>query len=120
VQEALLYIKDHLNDPALHVGAIAEHVGMHRNYLGQLFAAETGKRVCRYVTERRIERAQALLKSTTWQVKLVATECGFANANWFCHVFCAHSGETPAEYRRRHFRPPADPSNPSASDSAAR
>jgi len=98
--QAKTYIELHLGDPKLTVRRVADFLDLHPDYLAHLFVCEFGERMARYITKRRVERARTLLRSTEWQVKRVARECGFAAPNWFVHVFREHSGETPGSYRR--------------------
>ncbi len=105
VREALRFIDDHLADSALTVNGVARHIDLHPCYLGHLFTTQVGERMNRYIARRRIELARRLLTTTTRQIKRIAVECGFANPNWFCHVFVEHTGTTPGEYRRANLNP---------------
>lgn len=102
VREAIVYIDHHFTDPALTVTGVAQRLRMSPTYLAHLFSAEMGLRMSRYITNHRVERAKKLLAGTQWQIRRVATESGFANADWFSHVFHAHVGCTPSVYRRTH------------------
>jgi AraC family transcriptional regulator len=53
----------------------------------------------RYVLQRRIERAQALLRATALPLTHIALECGFYSASHFSTVFKKNIGVTPTEYR---------------------
>ncbi len=101
VLRALEYIEHHLSDPRLTVGRVALELHIHADYLAHLFAEQVGQRMSRHIAARRIELAKDLLATTDWQIKRVASETGFANPNWFSHVFNAHIGATPGEYRRK-------------------
>jgi len=106
VTRALAYIDANLGDPHLSVTAVAVAVGSHPDYLAHLFARHTGRRMSRHITDLRVARARRLLETTDWQVKRIAWECGFANANWFSHIFHQRLGQTPSAHRRkaqRHF-----------------
>ncbi len=101
VLSALKYIDAHLADPKLSVRGIALAHDIHPDYLAHLFAGQVGERMSRYIAARRIERAKNLLLATDWQIKRIAHEAGYANANWFSHVFGVQTGLTPGDYRRR-------------------
>lgn len=106
VIRAQAYIDANLSDPHLSVTAVAVAVGSHPDYLAHLFARHTGRRMSRHITDLRVARARGLLETTDWQVKRIAWECGFANANWFSHIFHQRLGQTPSAHRRkaqRHF-----------------
>jgi transcriptional regulator GlxA family with amidase domain len=102
VAQAIEYIEAHLADPGLSVRKVARHLELHADYLSNLFAGQTGQRMVYYIATRRTERAKNLLKTTPWRVKRIASECGFANPNWFCRVFGAQTGTTPSAYRNGH------------------
>ena len=100
VLQAIEYIESHLSNPELSVGHIASRLGIHRDYLANLFARQVGQRMTKHIAARRVERAKNFLVTTHWQVKRVAAECGFVNPNWFCHVFSTHTGVAPSKYRK--------------------
>jgi AraC-like DNA-binding protein len=98
---ALRCVEERLADPTLTVAGVARHVGVHPNYLSHLFAEQTGQRLSRFITDRRVERAKTLLVTTHWPIKRIAHETGYANPNWFSFVFRAFAGLTPSEYRKK-------------------
>lgn len=101
VRRAVVYIERNLGDPTLGVASVAAALGVHPNYLSHLFVGQLGQRMSRNVAQQRIDRAKTLLTQTTWQIKRVAIETGYAHPRWFCHVFTCHTGVTPSEYRKR-------------------
>ncbi len=101
VRQAIEVLDRHAGDPDLTVAVIARKVGMNSTYLAHLFCKQVGLRMSRYLAERRIELAKHLLATTDRQIKRVAYESGHHNADWFSHVFRAHTGSTPGQYRRR-------------------
>lgn len=54
-----------------------------------------------YLTERRVQRARALLASTDATVAAIAADCGFAHQSRLGAVFKARLGVTPQQYRSR-------------------
>lgn len=101
VREAVEYIDEHFTDPEVNAGGIARMLHVNTTYLAHLFAEQVGTRMSRYITDRRVDLAKKLLAGTTWQVKRIARETGYASPDWFSHVFHAHSGLKPGEYRRQ-------------------
>lgn len=53
----------------------------------------------RWLRQQRLERARALLRSTTMQVSEVAFQCGFENLSHFSRAFKEHFGHAPAALR---------------------
>ena len=99
VQAAIEHINRRLADHRVTVASIARDLGTSSSYLGHLFAEQVGRPMHCYITERRIELAKKLLKTTDWQVKRVAYESGHSNSDWFSQVFRGQVGMTPTEYR---------------------
>jgi AraC-like DNA-binding protein len=101
IRQAIQYIDDNLSDPHLTVRRVAEALGLNTNYLSHMFANEVGERMGIVITKRRIAKAQALLSTTSLQIKCIAQDTGHANPNWFSHVFRVVTGITPNQYRAR-------------------
>lgn len=101
VLRALQYIDEHLFDTNLTVAWIARELDIHPYYLSHLFAGQVGQRMGRFIAARRVDRAKTLLAATDWQIKRIALDTGYANPNWFSHVFGVHTGLTPLGYRKR-------------------
>lgn len=98
---AISYIKAHLSDTDLTVAGIAGRLKMNATYLAHLFSTRMGVRMSRFIAKKRMELAKRLLSTTQWQIKRIAFECGYANPDWFSHVFHDYVGCPPGEYRRR-------------------
>jgi len=101
VRKAVEYIDEHFTDPSITMDGVARLLDVNPTYLAHLFTEQIGLRMSRYIADRRIGLAKRLLVGTTWQVKRVAKETGYANPDWFSHVFHAQTGMKPCEYRRR-------------------
>ena len=101
VLAAIRHIEEHLRDPKLTVGCIGRALAIDPNYLSHLFAEQVNVRMSRYITIRRMDLAKTLLATTLSQIKQISLECGFANPNWFCHVFRTHTGDAPGTFRRK-------------------
>lgn len=102
VRAAIAYIQANLTDPRLSVASVGRALEINSTYLAHLFARHMKKRMSAYIAACRVERAKTLLAGTTLQIKQVAAQCGFTNAEWFSQVFRANTGTTPIRYRTRH------------------
>lgn len=71
------------------------------SYFSTLFKKETGKTLTDYVTEKRMEKAKALLRTTNLQVQTVAQHCGIFDVHYFSKMFKAKTGLSPKEYRQK-------------------
>ncbi len=100
VQKVLMVIDSDLTaDLSLH--KLAETFSINASYLSSLFKRETGKTLTDYVSQKRIEHAAYLLKSTNWQIQTIAQHCGIFDVNYFAKMFKKHMGKTPKEYREK-------------------
>lgn len=107
VDRAVEYIRRRVADPDLTVMHVARALNMNATYLGHLFVEHMGTTIRRYITQCRIARAKKMLADTGWQVKKVALESGYRNADWFSQVFHAETGMTPRAYRLSSRRGPS-------------
>ncbi len=78
---------------------IAGMNGVSESYFSTLFKKETGKSFIQFVTEKRIDFAKNLLRTTNLQIQTVAQHCGILDVHYFSKMFKAKVGKTPKEYR---------------------
>lgn len=67
----------------------------------RVFSATFGETPHRYLQQRRIERAAALLRDTDLSVSTVCTQVGFASFSTFTRTFKTILGQTPSAYQAR-------------------
>ena len=63
------------------------------------FKATFGEPPHRYLQRRRIERAMALLRDSTWSITEIGLAVGFASPGTFSRTFKAVVGQSPSTYR---------------------
>jgi transcriptional regulator GlxA family with amidase domain len=68
----------------------------------RLFTATYGQTPAAHLTERRIERAQDLLRSTNLSVTEVCFAVGYSSLGSFSSRFTQIVGETPSEFQHRY------------------
>lgn len=88
-------------DGDLRLSALAAAAGVSPSSLAKSFRATIGASLHQYVLRRRIERAQALLRTTRMPVTEIAGLTGFGNSQHFSTAFRRAVGSTPSQYRRR-------------------
>lgn len=101
-RNALQLIDEHILanlDSALDLGTLSELVGMTRFHFARSFKATTGVPVYRFVTDRRMNRAAALLHTTDWTVRQVAESVGFSSMSHFLLQFSRAWGRRPSDLR---------------------
>ena len=93
------YVGDNLRGD-LSLRGIARELGRSPYGVARAFKRSTGLTLHRYVTERRLERAKALLAGTDLSVGEVCCRVGLTSQSHFTRLFGKHVGTTPTAYRR--------------------
>lgn len=81
---------------------LAATAGLSKYHFLRLFRATYGRTPAQYVSERRIERAQDLLRSTNLTVTEVCMTVGFSSLGSFSSRFREIVGESPSAFQRRY------------------
>ena len=92
------YIEQHLTED-LSLNDVAEWIDLSPAYVSRIFKEGTGENFVEYLSERRVEQAELLLKNTHLSIKEVGFKCGFNNMQTFIRTFKKISGCTPSQYR---------------------
>jgi AraC-like DNA-binding protein len=96
--------RDHIDrhyDAALNLDELARVAGVSKFHFARCFEASYGETPIRYLTRRRIERAQDLLRSANLTVTEVCMLVGFSSLGSFSARFTQLVGESPTAYRDR-------------------
>lgn len=83
---------------------LAQHTGVHPNYLCAKFRAVKGQSVFSYICELRIDHAKRLLSTTQLPVSEVAQRSGFSDLSTFREKFKKICGMSPKDYRKTFFK----------------
>jgi AraC-like DNA-binding protein len=97
--------RDHADrhyDEPLDLEGLARIAGISKFHFQRLFKATYGLTPAAYVSERRVERAQDLLRATNLTVTEICHSVGFSSLGSFSSRFRALVGETPSEFQRRY------------------
>ncbi|MET7484152.1 helix-turn-helix transcriptional regulator [Streptomyces sp. NPDC005538] len=89
-------------EPELDLGAVAAHAGYSRYHFIRAFKEAYGETPGHYLTHRRIERAEDLLRTADLSVTEICNLVGFSSLGTFSTRFKAWTGLTPTEYRAKH------------------
>jgi AraC-like DNA-binding protein/mannose-6-phosphate isomerase-like protein (cupin superfamily) len=79
----------------------ARAVGVSPNHLNRLLRQQTGLTFRQLLIQRRIELAQAMLRTGDAMCTEIAMSCGFGDSNYFARLFKRRTGLSPTEFRRR-------------------
>ncbi len=82
------------------IGDIARRIGVDRTYLFRLFKKETGMSPQEYLRNYRLKKAQALLRTTTLTLDMVAGSTGLGDASHLSKLFREAYGCSPGAYRQ--------------------
>lgn len=96
--------RDHIDrhyDRDLNLDQLASVAGVSKFHFARCFEAAYGETPIRYLTRRRIERAQDLLRVANLTVTEVCMTVGFASLGSFSARFSRLVGESPTAYRNR-------------------
>lgn len=103
LRRILDYIEAHLDQPVT-LDELARLVDLSPYHFIRMFRREVGATPYRYVCDRRIARARALLAETELPIAEVARLCGFVRHAQFSAAFARAVGIAPMQYRRSHAR----------------
>jgi AraC-like DNA-binding protein len=85
----------------LDLDTLADAAHVSKYHFARSFARAYGETPMRYLTQRRIERAQDLLRSANLTITEVCMMVGFSSLGSFSARFRELVGESPTEYRDR-------------------
>lgn len=97
------YIYDHLNS-RITIEALADYTNLSPSYLSRLFKKELGVAISDYINEKKIEKAQHLLKYSDYSLIEIANYLAFSSQSHFIQTFKKAVGLTPKKYRDKFYR----------------
>lgn len=103
--ERIQAVLEHINEHAfekLTIEFLAGVCGLSPSRFAHLFQEQMGQSPMQYIEERRLERAQELLRITSRPIAQIAEECGFSNPFYFSRIFKARTGVSPRDARTRY------------------
>ena len=98
VQRAVEYIRTNFTQE-LTIQAIADHVGLNRDYFARLFKRKTGKTLQEYITDVRFDEAYRCLY-LNMSVKEAALNSGFKDVSNFSKLFKKRDGVSPKQWKK--------------------
>jgi AraC family transcriptional regulator len=98
LKRVLEYMHSHL-ERDLHLQELAEVANLSTFHFAKLFKRSTGYSPHQYVLQRRLERAQELLRNPHISLSEVSLRAGFADQSHLTNVFRRFVGLTPSRFR---------------------
>jgi YesN/AraC family two-component response regulator len=105
--KAIIVVMDYIYDnlhTRMTIGELADAAGLSVTYLSKLFRKEVGMTVKEYITRKRIQAAENMLRYSEFSCLAISDYLCFSSESHFIQVFRKHTGETPKRYREKYFR----------------
>ena len=83
----------------LTIKALCKRLGVTRSTLYRNLGI--GFNISAYIKNRRLHKAESLLRDTDLAVSLISEQCGYADYNYFIKVFKRKYGLSPLKYRKK-------------------
>jgi AraC-like DNA-binding protein len=99
LRRVLDYVEEHLADN-IAVADLAKIACLSIFHFTRAFSAAVGMPPHRYVSQRRLERAKAIIATESTSIAETAFTCGFSSQAGFTRAFRRATGMPPAVYRR--------------------
>ena len=106
-QQAADWLEAHLAEE-VSTRQAAEALNVSYRTLHRRFEASAGKPPLAYLQALRVERAKELLESSYQSLEQIVERVGYRDVSAFRRLFTRCAGLSPAQYRQRFRRPPAD------------
>lgn len=98
-QKAKEYIAQHI-DQRITINEIAEHLGINKNYLTNIFSSCEKNRLSDYINRVKLNRLRELIVKYNYSIKKASEAVGFYDVNYVSRIFRKYYGITISEYRR--------------------
>jgi AraC-like DNA-binding protein len=98
------FIEEYL-DRDISLTELASLVGLSVTHFSHAFKSSYGVSPHRYISQRRIKRAQTLLRTTNDTIATIAARVGFSSQSRFSQVFASLVGAAPSASRSPHIQP---------------
>lgn len=96
------YIYSHMNE-RITIDELADYTNLSPSYLSRLFKQNLGVSVSSYIREKKIEKAENLLKYSDISLVEIANYLAFSSQSHFIQTFEKYVGLTPKKYRDRNY-----------------
>ena len=93
------YLDEHALE-GIRVSDAVRHLGVSMRLANLRYSQATGRSIQQELTSRRLSEAKRLLTQTKHPIERIARQCGFSSSVTFSHLFRAHIGVAPRDFRR--------------------
>lgn len=103
IESALSYIRNNYME-GISPRDVARACNISADWLGKLFKKSMGVTVVNYLAHVRLEQASLLLRESELNVAEICYKVGYKNPNYFSKAFTKHTGLSPRDFRKKHFK----------------
>lgn len=103
ITECIDYIYANINQ-RITIDTLAENTRLSPSYLSRLFKKDMGVSISDYIREKKIEKAQHLLRFSDIDYIDISNYLAFSSQSHFIQVFSNYTGMTPKQYREIYYR----------------
>lgn len=100
IQIVINEIEKNFPNPDFKVESLSKKIYISQAYLRRKFNAQFGLSPKAYLTKRRLDEAELMLKSKLYTQKEIAQKCGFSDVKYFRFAFKKNTGKTLSQYKR--------------------
>lgn len=102
IAHAKSYIASHYHED-INLKEVADHLGIHPNYLSNLFSRLCNESFLKYVCKIRISKAKELMQNPQLKVYEIAELVGYSDYRWFSKLFKQYEALTPQQYKSQYI-----------------
>lgn len=99
IAAVMVFIEQHIAAP-LHIKQLAEAACLSETQFKKLFKQQVNQSVMKYVTQIRMEKAQALLTHTDYPLHIIGEKVGYQTPSAFSRKFSQHFGFSPNKFKQ--------------------
>lgn len=103
ITRSIEYIYSHIHN-RITVEEMADAIGISPAYLSKLFKKEVGMSISDFIRDKKIKRAENLLRFSDYSYIEIANYLAFSSQSHFVNCFRKQVGITPKKYRDLHYR----------------
>ena len=96
---AMKILEENLSSADLNLDVLADKLGFTGSYISKMFKLSMGMPIKEYITQKRIDKACAMLVENNKKIKEIGEEVGYSQQRSFIEIFKKYKGVTPSEYR---------------------
>lgn len=102
ISDVVIYINSYYNSK-ITLEKTAKMFFTNASYLSRTFKESTGISFSDYLVNFRIKKSLEMMEETDKNITQIAYDTGFGSTNHFCKAFKSVMGESPLQYRKKHF-----------------